>query len=80
MIVANPRRVRLIGSSRRKNDRMDAELLARLGRSDPNLLFPIRHRNAQHHDHLVVLRSRSVLVEKRSALICHVRGTLKAMG
>jgi len=80
VIVANPRRVRLIGSSRRKSDRMDAELLARLGRSDPKLLFPIRHRSAQHHDHLAVLRSRSVLVQKRSALICHVRGTLKAMG
>ncbi|MFO0931151.1 MAG: IS110 family transposase [Planctomycetota bacterium] len=80
VIVANPRRVRLIGSSRRKSDRMDAELLARLGRADPKLLFPIRHRDAQHHEHLAVLRSRRLLVEKRSALICHVRGTLKAMG
>jgi transposase len=33
VIVANPRRVRLIADSTRKNDRSDAETLARLGRS-----------------------------------------------
>lgn len=80
VIVANPRRVRLIGSSKRKSDRVDAELLARLGRADPALLFGIQHRSAQHYEHLAVLRSRSLLVQKRTSLICHVRGTLKAMG
>ena len=35
VIVANPRKVRLITQSVKKNDRMDAEQLARLARVDP---------------------------------------------
>ncbi len=46
VIVANPRRVQLIAQSTRKNDRTDAETLARLGRVDPRLLGPISHRDA----------------------------------
>jgi len=44
VIVANARKVRLIYESDRKNDRLDARMLARLGRVDVNLLAPIRHR------------------------------------
>ena len=47
VIVANPRQVKLIARSQRKNDRSDAEHLARLGRFDPKLLSPIRHRGAR---------------------------------
>ena len=47
VIVANPRRVRLIAENDSKNDRFDAELLARLGRVDPSLLSPIVHRGEQ---------------------------------
>jgi hypothetical protein len=39
-IVANPRRVRLIAQNDSKSDSVDAELLARLARIDPNLLKP----------------------------------------
>ena len=46
-IVANPRRVRLIAQNDSKCDDFDAELLARLGRIDPNLLAPIVHRGEQ---------------------------------
>lgn len=35
VVVANPRRVQLIAQSTRKNDKTDAETLARLGRVDP---------------------------------------------
>jgi transposase len=45
VIVANPRRVRLITDSTRKDDRLDAKTLARLARIDPELLSPIRHRS-----------------------------------
>jgi transposase len=38
VIVANARRVRLIGESRKKDDRLDAQTLARLARIDPQLL------------------------------------------
>ena len=45
MIVANARQVQLISQSSRKDDRMDAQTLARLARVDPRLLRPIRHRS-----------------------------------
>jgi len=47
VIVANARKVRLIYESDRKNDRLDARMLARLGRMDPSLLAPIHHRGAE---------------------------------
>src|ERR1700688_4320540 len=40
VIVAHARNVRLIGESRRKDDRFDARTLARLARIDPQLLAP----------------------------------------
>src|SRR3712207_179048 len=46
VLVANPRKMRLIYESDRKCDRVDAESLARLARLDPNLLAPIEHREA----------------------------------
>jgi len=58
VIVANPHRVRLIGESRRKDDRTDAETLARLGRVDPSLLAPITHRSERCQQDLALLRSR----------------------
>jgi hypothetical protein len=42
VIVANARKVRLIGESRKKDDRMDAQTLARLARIDPELLYPVK--------------------------------------
>ena len=47
VIVANARKVRLIGESRKKDDRLDAQTLARLARIDPELLYPVKHRSAQ---------------------------------
>ena len=40
--MANAARLRLIYSRPRKNDRADAEALARLARLDPRLLAPVR--------------------------------------
>jgi transposase len=45
VIVANPRQIRLISASSRKDDRLDAQTLARLARVDPQLLRPIQHRS-----------------------------------
>src|SRR6185503_18251517 len=42
VIVANARRVRLIAEADDKDDAIDAELLARLGRADPKLLRGIQ--------------------------------------
>jgi transposase len=44
VLVANPRKTRLIYTNTRKTDEMDAENLARLARLDPKLLYPLKHR------------------------------------
>jgi transposase len=80
VLVANARQLRLIYASERKSDRVDAETLARLGRLDPALLKPIRHRGAQAQADLAQLRARDCLVRARTQLINHVRGAVKAVG
>lgn len=47
VIVAHARNVRLIGESRKKDDRLDAGTLARLARIDPRLLCRVKHRSAK---------------------------------
>lgn len=80
VIVANARKVRLIYGSDNKTDPVDAESLARLGRLDPKLLAPIRHRGAESQADLAMIRSRDCLVRARTALINHLRGAVKAVG
>jgi transposase len=80
VIVANARRVRVISESNRKNDKMDAQLLARLARVDPELLYPIRHRGERAQEHLAMIRSRAALVDGRTGLINTVRGQAKSFG
>jgi transposase len=80
VIVANARQVQLISASSRKNDRMDARMLARLARVDPQLLRPIRHRSEEAQMHLMTIRVRAELVEVRTALINAARGMAKAVG
>jgi transposase len=79
-IVAHARNVRLIGEGRRKDDRLDAQALARLARIDPQLLSPIQHRSAQAQADLSVIRARYALVRTRTALICAARGLTKSFG
>lgn len=57
-IVAHSRNVRLIGESWRKDDRLDAQALARLARIDPQLLSPIQRRSVQAQADLSVIRAR----------------------
>ncbi|MCI0355180.1 MAG: IS110 family transposase [Acidobacteria bacterium] len=80
VIVANARKLKLIGENERKTDERDAELLARLGRADPKLLYPIHHRGAEAQADLARLRARDALVRTRSLLINHVRGAVKSFG
>lgn len=80
VIVANARQLGLIHGTRHKNDRLDAERLARLARVDVTLLAPIQHRNERAQCDLAVVRARDELVRVRTALINHVRGVLKAFG
>ena len=47
VIVAHARNMRLIGESRKKDDRLDTRTLARLARTDPQLLWPVKHCSAK---------------------------------
>jgi transposase len=80
VIVAHARNVRLIGESRRKDDRFDARTLARLARIDPELLGPVRHRSRKAQADLTVIRARAGLVRARTSLINTARGLTKSYG
>lgn len=80
VLVANPRKLRMIYQSDRKNDRADAESLARVARMDKKLLAPIQHRGAKAQADLAVIRARDQLVHARTQLVNHVRGAVKSMG
>jgi transposase len=80
VIGANPRRVRLITASSNQNDRLDAEMLARLARVDPKMLYAIRHRGETAQADLTVIRTRASLVEARTRLINPARGLSKSFG
>jgi transposase len=80
VIVAHARSVRLIGESRKKDDRLDARTLARLARIDPELLCPVKHRSARAQADLTVIRARAGLVRARTALVNTARGLAKSYG
>lgn len=80
VIVAHARSVRLMGESRKKDDRMDAQTLARLARIDPQLLCPVQHRSAKAQADLTVIRARAGLVRARTALVNTARGLAKSYG
>lgn len=58
VVIANPRKVRLIYESDRKNDRLDARMLARLGRVDVSLLSRVQHCSREVQADLALVRSR----------------------
>ena len=80
VLVANPRKTRLIYQNRGKQDSVDAEALARIARLDPKLLYPVEHRAEGVAEDLAVLRARDLLVRTRTQLVNHVRGAVKATG
>ena len=80
LIIANPRRVRLIAENDSKTDEVDAELLARLARVDPGLLKPIVHRGEEAQRDRILLLARDGLVRSRTQLVNSVRGFAKSLG
>ena len=80
VLVANPRLMEGSKRRKRKNDRIDANKLARLGRVDPQSLHPLQHRSREVRQDLVVLRARDALVAARTELINATRGLVKSMG
>lgn len=79
-LVAQARRLRMIYQNPRKSDAVDAQMLAQLGSTHPELLHPVKVRSASVQAHLATLRSREVLVRSRTRLICSVRGQVKSFG
>jgi transposase len=80
VVVAKTRLMEGSKRRKRKNDRIDTNKLARLGRVDPQSQCPIEHRSKEVLQDLLVLRARDALVVKRTELIKTTRGLVKGMG
>ena len=80
VIVAHVRNVRLIGESRKKDDRLDAQTLARLARIDPQPQRPVKHRSAKALAELTVIRERAGLVRALTALVNTAHRLAKSYG
>ena len=70
------------GSKRRKrkNNRIDANKLVRLGRVDPESLYPIQHPSREVRQDLVMLRARDGLWRRGPKSSTPTRGLVKIMG
>jgi len=80
VVVGNARKLAAIWTNKNKSDREDAEMLARLARSDINLLAPIRHMPTSLRVDLAVVKTRNTVSECRTKLISTVRGMLTSFG
>jgi transposase len=80
VLVANPRKVRAIYQNIRKSDRRDAEMLARIARTDEKLLYPVEHVGEDIQRDLLQIKLRDNLVRQRVDIISSVRFTFKSMG
>jgi transposase len=80
VIVANARKIAAISSSESKNDRNDAEQLARFAASDPKLLTPLLHRSMERQQDLNLIQARATLVRARTMLVNALRGLVKSAG
>src|SRR2546426_12647178 len=67
VVVSNPRKVRAIYQHERKSDQRDALMLARIGRMDLALLYPVRHGTAEAQQDLLRIKLRDSLVRARAA-------------
>jgi len=80
VIVANTRKIRAITASESKNDKNDAEKLARFAFCDPRLLSPIRHRSPARQQDLNLIQARATLVRARTMIVNALRGLVKSAG
>jgi transposase len=80
VIVANPRRLRLIAESNRKNDKADARTLATVAQAAPGLLKQIHHRSERVQLDLATIKARDTAVQARSRMVAAIRGIVKSTG
>jgi transposase len=79
-IVANARKIPAITGSESKNDRNDAEKLARFAAYDPRLLSPLEHRRPERQLDLNLIHARATLVRARTMIVNALRGLVKSAG
>jgi transposase len=80
VIVANPRRLRLIAESNRKNDNADARTLATVTQAAPGLLKQVHHRSERVQLDLATIKARDTAVQARSRMVAAIRGIVKSTG
>jgi transposase len=80
VIVANARKIPAITGSESKNDRNDAEKLARFAAFDPMLLSLLEHRSEERQVDLNLIHVRSTLVRARTMIVNALRGLVKSAG
>ena len=80
VIVVNARKIAAITGNESKNDRNDAEKLARFAAFDPKLLSPLEHRSEERQVDLNLLHARSTLVWARTMIVNALRGLVKSAG
>jgi len=80
VIVINPRRLRLIAESNRKNDKADARMLATLAQAAPGLLKRVHHRSERAQLDLATIKARDAAVQARSRMVTAIRGIVKSTG
>lgn len=79
-LVANARKLRAIYTNERKCDKLDARMLAKLARVDPELLSPVEHGTENDQRHRLALTLRDTLVRQRVNLISSIRFSIKSLG
>ena len=80
VIVANARKIPVITGSESKNDKNDAEKLARFAAYDPKLLSPLEHRSEERQVDLNLIHARATLVRARTMIVNALRGLIKSAG
>lgn len=80
VFVGNARKLKAISTHERKCDELDARTLAKIGRMDTRLLYPIQHVSQDARKDRLVISSRENLVNTRKRLIQSVRGSVKSFG
>ena len=80
VVVGNARKLAAVWMNKNKSDREDAEMLARLARSDIKLFCPIRHISTPVRADLAVIKMRHAVSKSRTLLMNAVKGTLRSFG
>lgn len=80
VLVGNARKLRMIWDSSRKNDWRDAEMLAKVARTDRSLLHPVALRDDGDQGLMRLVKSRDLLVKGRTGIVNQIRGFCKSEG